>query len=100
MMAFDTHIGSQVSDPNRRLSYLINYCKSPAKRAVAHCLLLSANQGYSESVRILYDRFGKHHDVVKAVTTELFAGPPVSKGDIAELTELTTQMRKCSATLE
>ena len=99
MMAFDTHIGSQVSDPTRRLSYLINYCKGPAKRAVAHCSLLPANQGYPEAVRILYDRFGKPHDVVKAATTELFAGPRVSVGDTAGLTELVTQMRECSVTL-
>ena len=69
MMAFDTRIGSQVSDPTRRFSYLINYCKGPAKRAVVHCSLVPANQGYPEAVHILYDRFGKAHDVVKAATT-------------------------------
>ena len=69
MMAFDTHIGSQVSDPTRHLSYLINYCKDPAKRAVAHCSLLPANQWYPEAARILYDRFGKPRDFAKAATT-------------------------------
>jgi len=78
MMAFDTHIGIQASDPTRRLSYLINYCIAPAKRAVAHFSLLPANHGYPEAVRILYDRFGKPHDVIKAANTELFAGPRVS----------------------
>ena len=45
-------------------------------------------------MRILYDRFGKTHDVVKSATTELFAGPWVSVGDKGELTELATQMRE------
>ena len=77
MMAFDTYIGSQVSDPTRCLSYLINYCKGPAKRAIEHCSLLPVNQEFPEAVRILCDRFGKPHDVVKAATTELFAGQRV-----------------------
>ena len=75
-------------DAGHGVSYVCDMSQTPA------------NQGYPEAVRILYDRFGKPHDVGKAATTELFAGLQVLVGDTAGLTDLVTQMRECSVTLE
>ena len=56
-------------------------------------------KGYPEAAHKQHESFGKLHDVVKAATTWLFAGPPVPVSDTAWLKELATQLFGCSVTL-
>ena len=94
-MAFDA-LKESSFDSTGQLSYLIIQCESPAKQAVAQCSVLPANMGYLEAVRIQHYMFGKPLDVGNATITDLFAGTRVSVSGTARLTELVTQISKCS----
>jgi hypothetical protein len=63
---FELHVESRVDDPCQRLSFLLNYTKGRAKRAIEGCVMLPPLEGYMRARTILKDLFGRSYAVGRA----------------------------------
>ncbi len=99
MTTFATQLEPHLTGQRQKLSYLIYYCRGPAKDAIKHCVLLPEESCFSTAVDILRSRYGRPHQVIRAVTQDLFDGPSIPSSDAKALEDLLQQMRDCSITL-
>lgn len=97
--SFVTHIESNVIQNSARLSYLIQYCKGPAKYAIEDCVMLDEVIGYHQAKQILQNRFGRPHIVAQAFVQKLTSGPDLRANDSEALINLAADMRKANLTL-
>ncbi|KAF4514245.1 UNVERIFIED_CONTAM: hypothetical protein B566_EDAN019534, partial [Ephemera danica] len=96
---FEENIASYLVSDSQKLSHLRYYCRGQAKVAIRHCGLLPKETRYSQALSILKSTFGRPHDIIQAVTKDLFTGPKLPGGDASGWKRLATQMRECHLTL-
>ncbi|WP_432422658.1 DUF1759 domain-containing protein [Streptococcus dysgalactiae] len=96
---FSSQIESQLTDLYRKLCYLIYYCRGAAKEAIKHCILLPRDTCFHTAMEILKSQYGRPHQIIQAVTENLFTGPMIRLNDLKSLQILSRQMRSCSITL-
>ena len=75
MKIFKTNVERRLKEDDEKLSYLIQYCKGPAKDAIENCQMLPPDEGYKEAKEILHKNFGQKHTVVKAFIDKVVKGP-------------------------
>ncbi len=88
-----------VANPGFRNVGIMCYCRGQAKEAIKHCVLLPEDRCFAEVVELLRSRYGRPHQVIRAVTRVLYDGPSISSNDVRALDALLQQMRGCSITL-
>ncbi|XP_076036814.1 uncharacterized protein LOC143022477 [Oratosquilla oratoria] len=79
MTIFDELVDSKVSDPQIKLTRLLQYTKGPAKAAIKNCALVGNSAGYVQARDILKRRFGNSHLVSQQIVNDLKNGKMVSK---------------------
>ncbi|XP_076047328.1 uncharacterized protein LOC143028851 [Oratosquilla oratoria] len=79
MTIFDELVDSKVSDPQIKLTRLLQYTKGPAKAAIKNCALVGNSAGYAGARDILKRRFGNSHLVSQQIVNDLKNGKMVSK---------------------
>lgn len=99
LRSFKLNVADRLSDNGQRLSYLIYYCKDPAKRAIQHCVMLPPDEGYAQAMQILQERFGRPHEIIQAVTRGLLEGPKLVNADLDGLRDLAMLMRNSLLTV-
>jgi len=99
LSTFHSQVGSQIADPYQKLCHLIYYCKGVAKEAIKHCVLLPTERCFATAIEILKSQFGRPHQIIQAVTQNLFTGPPIRSNDLGSLQSLLRQMRSSAITL-
>ena len=95
---FENNIGSQVSDPAKKLTYLIQYCTGKAKKAIADAVIKDASEGYDWALKVLKEQFGKPYEIARAMIDGLNCGTPL-KNDVQSLVDLANDMARCELTL-
>ena len=96
---FDVNIASLISDPRKRLAYLIQYCRGEAKQVIENCCMYESERGYKKAREILYHQFGRPHIVAQAHVNQLIKGQVIKPTDGSALQKLARQMLKCEITL-
>ncbi|MBM6549248.1 DUF1759 domain-containing protein, partial [Streptococcus dysgalactiae subsp. equisimilis] len=96
---FSSQIESQLTDSYQKLCYLIYYCRGAAKDAIKHCVLLPRDTCFRTAMEILKSQYGRPHQIIQAVTENVFTGPMIRSNDLKSLQVLSRQMRNCSITL-
>ena len=96
---FDVNIASLISDPRKRLAYLIQYCRGEAKQVIENCCMYESERGYKKAREILYHQFGRPHIVAQAHVNQLTKGQMIKPTDGSALQKLARQMLKCEITL-
>ena len=99
LCSFRQEVEAKVADPHKRLSYLLHYCRGPAKDAIRHCVLLPSATCFATAMDILRSQFGRPSQIIQAVTENMFTGPPIRHDDVEGLQRLLRQMRSGSITL-
>ena len=99
LSSFRHEVEAKVSDPHKKLSYLLHYCHGPAKEAIRHCVLLPSDACFMTAMEILKSQFGRPSQVIQAVTEGMYTGQSIRHDDIEGLQNLVTQMRSGSITL-
>ena len=56
--SFEINVECRVKKGDKKLAYLIQYCKGTAKDAIKNCLMLPPEESYKESKEILRKNFG------------------------------------------
>ena len=98
LLEFETQVESWVKQNSQRLSYLLYYCKSRAKRAISASVMLPETGGYSSARSILGNMFGQAHVVARSSLDKIVYGKPISNCS-DDLWELSIEMQKCYTTL-
>ncbi|XP_076036051.1 uncharacterized protein LOC143022004 [Oratosquilla oratoria] len=96
MTIFDELVDSKVSDPEIKLTRLLQYTKGPAKAAIKNCALVGNSAGYVQARDILKRRFGNSHLVSQQIVNDLKNGKMVSKPQ--ELSQLGDDLTMAVAT--
>ncbi|KAA3676848.1 uncharacterized protein DEA37_0001153 [Paragonimus westermani] len=96
---FEGNVVDKLVDEGSKLSYLLHYCRGRAKEAIRHCALLPKEVGFTEAMKILHQQFGRRHDIMQAVSKEVFMGPRLVAGDVDGLRGLASQMKGCQTML-
>ena len=96
---FDVNIASLISDPRKRLAYLIQYCRGEAKQVIENCCMYESERGYKKAREILYHQFGRPHIVAQAHVNQLTKGQMIKPTDGSALQKRARQMLKCEITL-
>ena len=78
---FDANIASLISDPRKRLAYLIQYCRGEAKQVIENCCMYESERGYKKARKILYHQFGRPHIVAQAHVNQLTKGQMIKPTD-------------------
>ncbi|XP_076067764.1 uncharacterized protein LOC143040571 [Oratosquilla oratoria] len=76
---FSELIDSRVSDPQVKLTRLLQYTKGLAKAAIKNCALIGNSAGYVQARAILKCRFGNSHLASQQIINYLKNGKMVSK---------------------
>ncbi len=92
-----TQLEPHLTGQRQKLSYLIYYCRGPAKDATKHLVLLPEEKCFSTAVGILRSRYGRPHQVIRAVTQDLFDGPSIPSSDAKAMDDLLQQHYTVSA---
>ena len=85
---FDVNITSLISDPRKRLAYLIQYCRGEAKHVIENCCMYESERGYKKAREILYHQFGRPHIVAQAHVNQLTKGQMIKPTDGSALQKL------------
>ena len=85
LCSFRQEVEAKVADPHKRLSYLLHYCRGPAKDAIRHCVLLPSATCFATAMDILRSQFGRPSQIIQAVTENMFTGPPIRHDDVEGL---------------
>lgn len=72
--AFDANVGNVCSDPDVKLTRLLQYTSLSAKNSIRGCLLIGGQKGYDQARDILSSRFGNPHIVTKRIVENLKCG--------------------------
>ena len=73
--SFDTLIAYNVSEPKRKLFFLLHYTKGPAHAPEQSCQYMTADQGYAKARELLEQTFGQKFQIAKACVDSLTIGP-------------------------
>ena len=95
---FDVNITSLISDPRKRLAYLIQYSRGEAKQ-VDNCCMYESERGYKKAREILHHQFGRRHIVAQAHVNQLTKGQMIKPTDGSALQKLARQVLKYEITL-
>ena len=79
--SFDANVDKVCSDPDLKLTRLLQYVSGSALEAVRCCLLIGGVSGYSQARNILEARFGNSYLVKEKIVKELRLGKPVRSPD-------------------
>ncbi|CAL8069403.1 unnamed protein product [Calicophoron daubneyi] len=93
--SFEANVASKTLDSMARLSFLIQYCRGLARRAIEGCAILSSDEGYSKARSILKSRFGQRYVIARAQIRRIISGLYIRPGDGAGLLDLATDLRNC-----
>ena len=75
--AFDANVDKVCSDPDVKLTRLLQYTSATAKNSIRGCLLIGGKKGYDQAREILSSRFGNPHVVTKRIVENLKCGKPI-----------------------
>ena len=92
---FEINVERRVKDHDKRLSFLIQYCRGAAKEVIANCIMLPPEQGYREAKDILRKNFGQKHIVVRAFIDKVVKGPQIRASESDKLSQLVRDMKNC-----
>ena len=79
--SFDANVDKVCSDPDLKLTRLLQYVSGSALEAVRCCLLIGGVSGYSQARNILEARFDNSYLVKEKIVKELRLGKPVRSPD-------------------
>ena len=79
--SFDANVYKVCSDPDLKLTRLLQYVSCSALEAVRSCLLIGGVSGYSQARNILEARFGNSYLAKEKIVKELRLGKPVRSPD-------------------
>ena len=88
MKSFEINVERRVKEDDEKLSYLIQYCKGPARDAIENCLMLPPDEGYNEAKEILCKNFGQKHTIVRAFIDKVVKGPQIRAWESEKLSQL------------
>ena len=94
---FDELVDSKVSDPQVKLTRLVQYLEGPARDAVSQCIIIGGSSGYVQARKILEDRFGSAHLIAQTLLHDLKEGKPAIRPQ--ELRQLADEIQTASAIL-
>ena len=86
----------RVKEDDKKLAYLIQYCKGAAKDAIENCLMLPPEEGYKEGKVILRKNFGQKHTIVRAFIDKVVKGPQIRAWESEKLSQLARDMKSCA----
>ena len=98
MHNFEVNIESKVSDPNTRLTYLLQYCSGKAKHSIENCVLLGSD-GYHKAREILQTQYGHPHIVAHSMLEKLCSRSQIKSNDSDALWSLAQEIQRCQITL-
>ena len=85
---FDANVDKLCSDPDLKLTRLLQYVSGTALEAIRGCQLIGGAYGYRQARDILQARFGNSHLVTERILKDLKSGKPVkSAHDIQQLAD-------------
>ena len=96
---FMAHIGSKVSDPATRLTYLIQYCVGEVKQLLKTCMLMPPEEGFNKALALLKKRYGQNHLIARSYIDALTQGPPVKQNDVDSLVQFSQSVSDCHLVL-
>lgn len=96
MKSFEINVERRVKEDDEKLSYLIQYCKDPARDAIENCLMLPRDEGYKEAKEILRKNFGQKHTIVRAFIDKVVKGPQIRAWESEKLSQLARDMKSCA----
>ena len=76
---FDELVDKRVSDPQVKLTRLVQYCGGVAREAIQKCIVTGGAVGYGQAREILHSRFGDPHLVAQNILKDLREGRSVLK---------------------
>ena len=94
---FDELIDQKITDPQVKLTRLLQYLQGPAREAVGQCVIVGGSVGYGQARQILQDRFGSPHLIVQSLLKDLREGKPAIRP--AELRQLADDIQIACAIL-
>ena len=84
----------QCSD-NRKLSYLLHYCKGMAREAIEPCVLMSEEKGYLMARKILDELFDRPQETVRAIVNDVMEKTSELSSTPEGLSRLSIKLRSC-----
>jgi len=97
---FESNIESKLSDPDGKLTYLIQQCTGKARESIKNCVIIqNKDEAYKKAREILLTRYGQRHVIAHAYINRLVNGPQLKTSDGAGISELALQMQNCQLTL-
>ena len=84
----------QCSD-NRKLSYLLHYCKGMAREAIEPCVLMSEEKGYRMARKILDELFDRPQETVRAIVNDVMEKTSELSSTPEGLSRLSIKLRSC-----
>ena len=99
MTSFDANIDQKVTNCQRKLNYLIQFCKGEARAAIEDCVMLDPDEGFDRAKTILKSLYGTSHLISRTYIDELVNGPAIRANDTKGLQNLALDMEKCQMTL-
>ena len=98
--AFDALISFNVSEPRRKLFYLLRYTKGPAHSLVKGCQYMDDALGYLKARELLQQTFGQNFQIAKACVDSLTNGPTLHVNDKPSLISFSADINSCMNTLK
>ena len=85
---FNEMVDSKAEDYQVKLTRLLQYTSGEAKAAIKNCALIGSEEGYTQALGILKNRYGNTHLVSQRIINDLKKGKSVSKAhDLQQLAD-------------
>ena len=98
--SFEHLVEHKTPSPSARLYYLIQYTSGPAQDLMKSCLSMNPEQGYTETRRLLKERYGQEYRIAAAHVRTLTEGPIIKSEDGNALLQFSVQLTSCTNTLK
>ena len=96
---FEFYVEARISDPGKRLLYLMNYCKGAAKEEIKNCIMLQPDEAYHLARKRLRERFGQSHVIARALIDDMLSLPRLQSCDPILLSKMVAAMQDCKLVL-
>lgn len=97
--AFEVCVDNVMTDPGAKLARLLHYCVGNAKDVIRFCSVMEPQEGYTEALRTLKERFGNDYLIAETWINKLTDGPQLKPTDNIGLRRLADEVLNCERTL-
>ncbi|VDQ10686.1 unnamed protein product [Trichobilharzia regenti] len=92
---FEVMLSGFATDDEMKLMYLLRFCIGVVARAIQCCKLMSPNEGYTEAMRILRQRFGKPFMISRSIFETVKGNGSQLNDNSEELAEFLDSLLLC-----